>query len=359
LIADMQASPSSRLGTSPSSTTAKTSPTAKTNPPPSATIPRLIIGTLLCTAIAFPALYSPFVALFYNWLRNSRAYNCSLFETAEILVLYAIIEPIYTYRFAHNPSLRIDVRPQSQQSPPGSKPLLPRLQRPTKRHVEIGKSILPLAILDVILIKKYAGVSVPEIRQSGGYSPFPAGAGSIRGSFLAPTLHRFSWSSPLQLTRALPTEVPSSRRIVLELLVAFFLYDALFFFIHIAFHHIPYLRSIHHPHHTHAEINPQVTNRLSIIERVSLILLANFTLNIIGGHVLTRTLFVPFFVYLLIEVHCGMDLEWGYDKIMPFGLGAGSKKHAVHHRVGEGHYQPFFCWWDDGMLWVAKHLKSE
>jgi len=187
----MQASPSSRLGTSPSSTTAKTSPTAKTNPPPSATIPRLIIGTLLCTAIAFPALYSPFVALFNNWLRNSRAYNCSLFETAEILILYTIIKPIYTYQFAHNPSLRINVQPQSQQSPPDSKPLLLRLQRLTKRHIEIEKSILPLTILDVILIKKYAGVSIPEIRQSSEYLLFSADAESICESFLTSTLHQF------------------------------------------------------------------------------------------------------------------------------------------------------------------------
>ena len=320
------------------------------------TIPRIIIGTFISTTILLPTLYSPIVASVYTWLFNSRVYNCSLFETGEILLLYAIIEPIYTYRFAQNPSLRIDVRPQSGH---GSKPLLPRLKRPTRRLIEIGKSVLPLATLDLILIKKYAGVAVPDIRRSGGYKPFPTGQGNISGSFLAPTLHKFSWSSPLQFVRALPTEIPSSRRIVFELLVAFFIYDTLFFFIHIAFHRVPYLRRVHHPHHTHAEINPQVTNQLSVIERVSLILLANFSLNIIGGHVLTRTLFVPIFVYLLVEVHCGMNLEWGYDKIMPFELGAGSRKHAVHHRVGEGHYQPFFCWWDDGLVFGEQMFRSK
>ena len=322
----------------------------------SITIPRTILGTFIFTAIFLPALFSPIIASCYIWLFNSRLYSSSLFETGEILLLYAIIEPIYTYRFARNPSLRIDVRPQSEHGP---KRLLPHLKRPTRRLIEIGKSIFPLASLDLILIKKYAGVAVPDIRRSGGYKPFPTGHGNISGSFLAPTLHKFSWSSPLQFVRALPTDIPSSRRIALELLVAFFLYDTLFFFIHIAFHRIPYLRRVHHPHHTHAEINPQVTNRLSIIERVSLILLANFSLNIIGSHVLTRTLFVPVFVYLLVEVHCGMDLEWGYDKIMPFGLGAGSRRHAVHHRVGEGHYQPFFCWWDDGLILVEQMFSSK
>ncbi|KAG9237302.1 hypothetical protein BJ875DRAFT_164592 [Amylocarpus encephaloides] len=321
----------------------------------SVAIPRIIIGTFLVTAISLPTLYSPILAFCYTWLLHSRVYNCSLFETGEILLLYAIIEPIYTYRFARNPSRRIDVRPQGEHGP---KRLLPQLRRPTRRLIEIGKSILPLATLDLILVKKYAGVAVSDIRRSGGYTPFPTDQGNIRGSFLAPTLHRFSWSSPLQLVRALPTDIPSSRRIVLELLVAFVIYDTMFFFVHIAFHRVPYLRRVHHPHHTHAEINPQVTNRLSMIERVSLILSANFSLNIIGGHVLTRTLFVPLFVYLLVEVHCGMDLEWGYDKIMPFGLGAGSRKHAVHHRVGEGHYQQFFCWWDDGLVWVEQMFSS-
>merc|ERR1711939_1158123 len=220
------------------------------------------------------------------------------------------------------------------------------------------QSISPLASLDLILIKKYAGVPVPDIRRSGGYDPLPAGEGRIKSSFLAPTVHRFSWSSPLQITRALPRDVPSSRRIVLELMVAFFLYDTLFFLAHIALHRIPTLRRIHHPHHTHSEINPQVTNQLTMIERLSLILLANFSLNIIGSHVLTRTLFVPIFVYMLVEIHCGMDLEWGYEKIMPFGLGAGCRKHAMHHRLGEGHYQQFFTWWDDGLVAAEQWLKG-
>jgi len=319
-------------------------------------IPRIILALFVSTAILLPSLYTTAIVHCYTYLYNSRLYNCSFFETVEILLLYAIIEPIYTDRFARNPALRIDVRRRVDHDP--SKPMRPHLRRPTKRLIEIGKSILPLISLDLILVKKYAGVAVPAIRQSGGYKSFPSGENHISGSFLAPTLHNFSWTSPLQTIRALPTEPPSSRRLILELLVAFFIYDTLFFFIHIAFHRLPHLRRIHHPHHTHAEINPQVTNQLSIIERVSLILLANFSLNIIGGHVLTRTIFVPFFVYLLVEVHCGMDLTWGYDKIMPFGLGAGSKKHAVHHRVGEGHYQPFFCWWDDGLVLIKKSLKG-
>lgn len=102
-------------------------------------------------------------------------------------------------------------------------------------------------------------------------------------------------------------------------------------------------------HHSHAEINPQITNQLDIGERLGLVLLANFSLNIIGSHVLTRTAFVPVFVYLLIEIHSGLDLPWGYEKVLPWSIGAGSKKHAAHHRTGIGFYEPFFCWWDKAL----------
>lgn len=293
-------------------------------PTSSVLILRTVLCTIILTAIFIPSIYERLLQNVYGYLFNSPFYRLSIVETIEVFFVYGLFETIYVYRFAHNPSLRIDVRPQVDDEKSFIKPRLPRLRRPTKRLLEIGKSISPLLILDFIMIKKYAGVPVTAIGQSGNYSPFLGNqAGRINASFLAPSLHNFTWDSPLQLHRALPETVPSSRRIVLELLVAFFLYDALFFLIHLAFHRIPMLHRFHHPHHTHAEINPQITNQLSIIERLSLIMMANFALNIIGSHVLTRTLFVPVFVYLLIEIHSGMDLPWGYDKMMPWGMGPG------------------------------------
>ncbi len=314
---------------------------------------RTVLCTITLTAIFIPSIYEPLLQNVYGYLFNSAFYCLSTIETIEVFLVYGLFEPIYVYRFAHNLSLRIDVRPQVDDEKSVIKPRLPRLRRPTKRLVEIGKSISPLLILDLIMIKKYADVPITAIRQSGNYTPFPGyQGGRIKASFLAPSLHNFTWDSPLQLHRALPDTVPSSRRIVLELLMAFFLYDALFFLVHLAFHRIPMLHRFHNPHHTHAEMNPQITNQLSVIERLSLIMMANFALNIIGSHVFTRTLFVPVFVYLLIEIHSGMDLAWGYDKIIPWGMGAGSRRHAVHHRVGKGSYAPFFCWWDNALAWV-------
>ncbi|MCJ1413087.1 hypothetical protein MMC19_007189 [Ptychographa xylographoides] len=267
-----------------------------------------------------------------------------------------IIEPLYTFKFGRNPDMRIDVRGSKHRTAGNQQPKIPKMRRPSKRMGEMFVYTAPLLLLDFTMIKKFAGVPLVDIRSSGGYPPLfennSSDSQQISPNFLSPTVHNFKLDAPLQLIRALPFEPPSSRRLILELIVAFFLYDSLFFFIHVAFHRIPLLAKIHQPHHAHTEMHPQVTNKLSIIERLSLVLLANFSLNIIGSHVLTRTAFVPFFVYLLVDVHSGLDLAWGYDKIMPYGWGAGSKLHAVHHRTGGGGFAPFFGWWDHALQWL-------
>ncbi|KMP02764.1 cholesterol 25-hydroxylase [Coccidioides immitis H538.4] len=280
--------------------------------PLSVWFPRVILLAIVCTGILWPSAWQPVVSALYRYLYTWPFFNRSFFETVETVLCYITIEPIYTARFARNPSRRIDVR-DGANSGNKARPKLPKMKRPSRRLRELLIYVSPLLLLDLTLIKKYAGVDINAIR----------------------------------LVRALPHEPPTSRRVLLELAVSLFIYDALFFVIHIAFHRIRALHRIHGPHHGHLEIHPQVTNRLSVAERVSLILLANFSLNIIGSHVLTRTLFVPVFVYLLIEVHSGVDLDWQYDKILPQGWGAGPRKHALHHREGKRFYQPFFCWWDN------------
>ena len=135
-------------------------------------------------------------------------------------------------------------------------------------------------------------------------------------------------------------------------MTALFIYDTLFFFIHLAFHRIEFLARIHRPHHTHADIHLQVMNRLSITERLSLILLANISLNIIGSHAQTRAALVPFFVGLLVDFHSGLDLPWGCDKILPFDMEAASRVHAIRHCMDKGDFQPFFSWWDAGLEWI-------
>lgn len=323
--------------------------------------PRILLGTLVLTALLFPSLYDPLISSIYNSLYNSPLYRFSGFETLQTVFCYAVIEILYTVKFIENPRLRLDIRAKSEVDPKHNDgiPKRPRMRRPSRRKLEILTYIAPLLALDFTLIKKYAGVPVAAIRETGGYEPLVMDINEIISpSFLLPTVHNFSLSSPLQLWRALPEEAPSSRRLVLELALSFFIYDTLFFLTHLAFHRTPILARFHQPHHRHREMNPQVTNKLSIAERLSLVLLANFSLNIIKCHVLTRSAFVPIFVYLLVEIHSGLDLEWGYDKLLPFGLGAGAKKHAKHHREGKGEYEPFFGWWDRGLEPLEDRLRG-
>lgn len=202
---------------------------------------------------------------------------------------------------------------------------------------ELVTYVAPLLTLDLILIKKFKGVSWEAMVSSGGYDPAlltmqPLNVSSSLGSrplpaniatthFLAPSVHNVTLASPLQFWRALPQEAPSARRLLVELVVSLVLYDAVFFVVHLLLHRVPYLyRRVHATHHDHKEIHAQVTNDLDLGERLLLVLTANFSLQIIGAHVLTRTLFVPCFVLFLVQNHCGLDVL-SYDKILPKGWG--------------------------------------
>lgn len=321
-------------------------------PSPTAFVPRLCLGFLLGSLLLFPSIYQPYLDKVYAYLYTSPLYNSSTFETFWTVLCYAVIEPLYIVKFGRNPHLRFAVRNDNG----SAERKLPKLRRPSERLTEGLTYIAPLLLLDLTMIKKFSGVPVHEMALSGNYDSEPV---AMQGNFLAPTLHRFTLDSPVQTQRALPPLPPTTRQLVLQLAASFFIYDAVFFLFHLALHMIPVLRKIHKVHHGHAEINAQITNQLDVIERLGLVLLANFSLNIIGSHVLTRTLFVPIFVWLLVEIHSGMDLEWGYDKLLPQGWAAGSKRHSQHHQTGIRYYAPFFNWWDNAFEWVAESQNND
>jgi len=324
---------------------------------------RLIVAPLLFTAILLPQAYQPFLDILWRFLLGTSPYNWSTFETIWTVFLYAAIEVSITVVFMNHPDWRF-IRPSpktsklSTGSPSRSRPR--GMRRPSRRIGEIALYITPLLALDLTMIKKFADVDMAAILASGGYDlrAFDAIDGTTTTShppktFLVPTLHNFTASSPIQLTRALPSSPPSSRRLVLELIASFLIYDCLFFLFHLSLHKLPGLKAFHAKHHAHdAQLNPQVTNQLTVVERLGLVLLANFSLNIIGSHVLTRTVFVPVFVWLLVEIHCGMDIPWGYEKVLPHGWGGGARKHMRHHNVGEKGFEPFFSWWDGVWEWA-------
>ncbi len=325
--------------------------------PMTAQITRVFLVSLLLTSVFFPSIYQPWVDETWMKLRGTSIYNWSTFETVETVICYAVIEISLTTVFMKHPEWRFVRQAKDGRSKPRG------MRRPARRLGEILTYIAPLLAMDLTMIKKFDGVSLDRMLESGNYDSHKLVNDtqrllSARQTFLVPTLHNFSLSSPLQTTRALPTEPPSSRRLALELIVSFFIYDAMFFLFHLSLHLIPPFRHWHAAHHSHdAQLHPQVTNQLSVYERLGLVMLANFSLNVIGAHVLTRTWFVPVFVWLLVEIHSGMDLPWGYEKVLPKGWGGGARKHMKHHNVGGDGFEPFFCWWDGLWDWVTSRGK--
>ncbi len=310
---------------------------------------RIAIGSVFFSAVLFPHLYEPGLSYVWNALCENSFYRSSVFETVWTVLCYAVIEPWFTITFLNRPDWRFH-EPKKAAHDGKIKLSVRGMRRPSRRLVEIFTYIVPLLVMDLTMVKKFADVPLEDILISGNYDPSgfaEEGRGGHRKTFLIPSLHNTTVSSPFQTVRALPALPPSSRRLALEIVASFFIYDSLFFLFHLALHTVPLLRRYHAPHHRHdIQINPQVTNQLHITERLGLVLLANFSLNVIGSHVLTRTVFVPVFVWLLVEIHSGMDLPWGYEKILPKGWAGGARKHAAHHRNGDGGLEPFFEWWD-------------
>lgn len=331
---------------------------------------RLTLTTLTILSLLTPHLLQPTLTTLWTALLHSPLYKTSYFETLWTVLSYSIIEPYITHIYITQPHRRILVQDLRTKDPDAPIPRPPRgMKRPSRRLWEGIVYVFPLLAMDLCLIKKFAGVSRVDMLVSGGYAVSSAlvdtsnstvsigndttTTSNIHSTFLIPTLHNFSLASPLQTTRALPPQAPTPGKLLTDLLLSFLIYDTLFFFLHLSLHHLPIrrLRSLHAPHHTHTEMHPQITNALSIPERLSLVLLANFSLNIIGAHVLSRTVFVPCFVWMLVELHSGLELSVGFEKVLPRGWAQGSRMHALHHRVGEGGFEPFFGWWDAALVW--------
>ena len=181
----------------------------------------------------------------------------------------------------------------------------------------------PLMLLDTFMTKKYTGTGLDPMEWR---------------------VRRANW---VQHTRALPPLPPSVLQIVVHLLLAFIIYDVLFFAVHFAVHkNLKLYRWLHHVHHDHDAMHSRITNQLSVPERIILVLAANEALRIVDAHPLTRFIFVPLFMGWLVENHCGYDLPCTLDKVVPLGLVGGSPAHYTHHAHGARNYQPFFTYID-------------
>lgn len=271
----------------------------------------------VCVALLLASyIYSSNVQLWLNELwqyaLSSRIYNSVYFETLFTTFCYGVIIAVYPFTVHYISSLdKYKVDPSV-----------------TYEHQTVAglvqKTVLyitPLATLDTFIVKKYVDVQ-PHIWE----------------------VKRKDW---IQITRALPLNPPTFIEVVFDLTASVLLFDFIFFFLHLALHKNIWLyKMFHRCHHTHSVLHPHVTDQLSVGERLALILSANFALKCFNSHPLTRTFFVPVFVFLLIENHTGYDLPLGIHRIIPFGILPGPEKHYNHHMNGERNYQPFLNYMD-------------
>lgn len=282
------------------------------------------LDTYITWAVRISIIFITFTGAFYreflqntinsSWLflQKSWIFNSVYFETWWATFCFAWIIPLYPFAIHFIPSFnKYKIDPSVTYE---HQTVLGMLK-------EAVIYMAPLMFLDTVTVKKYNGVD----------------------SNIWTAKHQ----SIIQYTRALPLDPPELGRVLFDLIASIMTFDVFFFIVHLFFHKNLWLfRNIHAHHHHHDVMHPHVTNRLTVVERIILILSANFALKLFKSHPMTRMLFVPIFVWLLVENHTGYDLPFGIHRVIPFHLYGGSVKHYKHHIHGSKYYQPFFTYLD-------------
>ncbi|KAH3850830.1 cholesterol 25-hydroxylase-like protein [Dreissena polymorpha] len=250
----------------------------------------------------------------YRICLNSRLFQSVYFETIFSTLCYAIIIPICPWlvdklrcmdKFKINPSVKYE------------SVTVANIVREALFYT------IPLMLLDTFMVKKYEGVGID------------------------PMIWHEKRQSAIQTTRALPESAPSTFDLIWKLVASIIVYDAIFFLVHLLLHKNRVLyKYVHKHHHDHGILHAHVTNQLTVVERITLVLSANFSLKIFYSHPLTRTAFIPVFIWMLVENHSGYELPFSLHRLLPFGLTGGPVKHFEHHVNGQRCYQPFFTYLD-------------
>jgi len=289
------------------------------------------------------------VSALWDWLASSSLYGFSGFETLFTVLIYTIVEHAYCLKFKAGSAQAGHLN----------------LKRGILYSLRDGAVyIAPLFALDFTLTKRYTGSEPGRIAIAA--------------------------QSFLQRERVLPAMAPTAAQVVLEVLVAIIIYDFGFFIIHWTLHASTTLyRVFHAKHHQSVEVpvvvlpalnrqpspsgsgraaavvvgdpadvmsHPLHTNQLHIVERVVLILCANESLKVIGAHVLSRTVFIVAFIWLLVWNHT----PYTHEEMRARGGGkckggrGQQKRHVLHHVHGDKYFQPFFTYLDDYVVPVLR-----
>jgi len=105
--------------------------------------------------------------------------------------------------------------------------------------------------------------------------------------------------------RRLPEQAPSAAGLLLQVAASIFVYDFLFFWVHLALHKFRMLGWIHTRHHTKSPMNASEVVRHSLLDGALQVVCNIVTLNALRSHPLSRMLHNVVITYMLTETHSG------------------------------------------------------
>ena len=157
--------------------------------------------------------------------------------------------------------------------------------------------------------------------------------------------------------RKLPINGPSWIEFVIHLSFGIFMYDFIFYWIHLFLHKNKYLFKFHRVHHEWKQVlRASETVRHGFIDATLQVGVNIIVQNIGNKHPLTRLAHNILIIYLLVETHSGYDFPFFMHNICPFLFG-GSVRHNIHHQRGDVYFHQFFKYLDDWFGFVEKQKK--
>jgi len=186
-----------------------------------------------------------------------------------------------------------------------------------------------------------------EMRESN-YLPPPHAVKSLL-AYLVP-LFLFDMLFP---RRKLPHEAPSTILLLSQVFLGIFVYDFLFFWIHLSMHKLKYLGFLGHAvhHRKHPLEATQVVNH-SFADGFLQVMTNIITLHLVRSHPMSRAIHNVVITYMLTELHSGFDIPWMLHRLVPLGILGGPPAHEKHHGSGRQHFQQFFTYLDRAFGYV-------
>ena len=190
----------------------------------------------------------------------------------------------------------------------------------------------------------------------GIYVSFPVYLASIY------IYHTWYHTKPLHLTR-LPQdhlyEHLGLTRLSIEVCTGIFMYDIIFWCVHVVMHRSPTVFAlVHQQHHTHKHLTPGSTVSHTLVDGAVQVLV-NIMVQQYSPygykHSLSRLVHNVVVTYMLVEIHSELDAPWSLHNLFGGRVFGGALRHRYHHAytlphfkgTKAVHYHQFFRLLDD------------